>query len=562
MNNRLPSFLAALYVAAQQKRGSYETTMASIRASVPHLLRDERKLVLGLLLLAALLRLWAIGDKPLWNDEALSLWFSDRSYAFLWAESGRVETHPPLYYTLLKAWRSVFGSSNAALRFPSALASIATVAAIYAAGRAIGGAGSRGLHYALVAGLLAALWRMQIEFAQEARAYAFWSLGVSLILAGALPVLMRPLEAGRPLPHLARRAPALLGAYAMLAAGMAMSMWSHNLGTISVAVAGGSLIVWWAMMTGRNRGLFINLAVTALVATALYAPNVPTLLMQMQKVSSGFWLEAPEPGPLIWLFIRVLSQPAPISLNIRIAAPLLAIVLAIGLFGLWRVSRLGGGRDHAPALFVAAMLGGPLMIMVALTYLVQPVLLPRTLIMLQPPTLLLMAGLPWAMPAGVRRLFALLLFLGTAFGVSRPVALNLEFGRPYPEILEHILSSDSPDAPVLSVGTAAVPLYYQAARSGRMLEVILVRQLFDLSKGETFRSDNVVVLTEEEMMAAIGAREMFWYMARTPLYHDPEGRIPAILEQEGYCETVIIPYVSVDAGFSRYDRAESCEPSQ
>lgn len=518
--------------------------------------------LVGLLLLAAVLRLWNIGGDPLWMDEAFSLWFSDHSYLYLWTETPKYETHPPLFYSMLKAWRGVLGSSDAALRLPSALASIAIVAVVYAAGRSLGGT-AHGRTAGLLAGLLAALWRMQIEFAHDARPYAFMALAAAMIVAGALPLLMQPLAAARPLHRLPREAPALLAAYGLLAAGMALSLWSHNLGTIPVAVAGGFLAVWWASVGGRSVALFVNLALTALVAATLYAPNVPTLLMQIGTVSKGFWLPAPTLPQLVWLGIRMLSQPAPFTLNIMIGAPLLAVVLLLGLVGLVRLTRQAGARDLAPALFVAMMLGGPLLIMVGLTYTVQPVLLPRTLLMLQPPLFLLMAGLAWLGPVWTMRPVAVALVLATAIGTPRPTPVTFTFARPYRAIVEHIAASDRPDAPVVGLAAAELPVFYTAVRRGIDLNVVQLTQPYRLADGDSFGplATRVVMTTREELVQAVGAARTVWYVYRTPEFHDPDGSVPQMLRDAGFCETVILPYDQTDAGFSRFDRAERCPPA-
>src|SRR3546814_4255423 len=62
----------------------------------------------------------------LWLDEAYSVWFSQQSWHVLWRETPYYETHPPLYYSLLKLWRGL-GSDEAVLRLLSVLANVATI---------------------------------------------------------------------------------------------------------------------------------------------------------------------------------------------------------------------------------------------------------------------------------------------------------------------------------------------------------------------------------------------------------------------------------------------------
>ena len=66
-----------------------------------------------IILIATALRTLTLPDRPLWLDETYSAWFASRSLVELWTEVPLYETHPPLYYTLLKGWISLFGSSEA-----------------------------------------------------------------------------------------------------------------------------------------------------------------------------------------------------------------------------------------------------------------------------------------------------------------------------------------------------------------------------------------------------------------------------------------------------------------
>src|SRR5688500_3459356 len=123
-------------------------------------------LIVFILLLAAALRFHLLGAQSLWNDEGNSYVQATRSFADIAANAAR-DIHPPGYYWLLAAWRSVSGDSEFALRALSAFASIVTVAFTYYLGRRLYGAGA-----GLLAALLVALNSFSIYYAQEARMYA------------------------------------------------------------------------------------------------------------------------------------------------------------------------------------------------------------------------------------------------------------------------------------------------------------------------------------------------------------------------------------------------------
>jgi mannosyltransferase len=114
------------------------------------------------------LRLAFLGWQSLWYDEAFSLAVARADWPVFWAALLSDGVHPPGYYLLLRASLTLFGNSEFALRFPSALAGTLAIALIYQLGRALGGQ-----RWGLVAGMLLALNPFALWYAQEARMYSF-----------------------------------------------------------------------------------------------------------------------------------------------------------------------------------------------------------------------------------------------------------------------------------------------------------------------------------------------------------------------------------------------------
>ena len=81
----------------------------------------------AILIAAAFVRFIGLGSLPLWMDEVSSVWFSDQTYGYLWDVVPRFENHPSPYYMVLKAWRSIAGSSEFALRTPTVIAGLGAV---------------------------------------------------------------------------------------------------------------------------------------------------------------------------------------------------------------------------------------------------------------------------------------------------------------------------------------------------------------------------------------------------------------------------------------------------
>jgi len=130
------------------------------------------RLLLFTLLLAAVLRFYGLDRLGLWADE---LWVvMDSSKGSLWDVLRTVyyeDNHPPGYYLLSRYMQVVFGSSDFAIRLPSALAGILLVAATFIAGRK-----HLSPESALIAAVLVMGSYQAIYYSQEARANIFIAL--------------------------------------------------------------------------------------------------------------------------------------------------------------------------------------------------------------------------------------------------------------------------------------------------------------------------------------------------------------------------------------------------
>src|SRR5258708_19121600 len=95
------------------------------------------------LLLAAGVRFFGLGNTDLWGDEAFSVVTSRGPLSQLFGLLARSEPHPPLYPLVLAGWLRVFGSSEFVSRIPSAFAGIAGVAVAASLARSFVPAGDR-----------------------------------------------------------------------------------------------------------------------------------------------------------------------------------------------------------------------------------------------------------------------------------------------------------------------------------------------------------------------------------------------------------------------------------
>lgn len=124
--------------------------------------------LVGLLLLAAWLRFHALDFQSLWLDEIITWWRAGQPTLPAAIRDIRNDVWPPGYPLLLFYLIRWVGSSEFLLRFPSALAGVVGVAALYALGRR-----SESESAGLVAAALGTVLHAPVYYSQEARPYAF-----------------------------------------------------------------------------------------------------------------------------------------------------------------------------------------------------------------------------------------------------------------------------------------------------------------------------------------------------------------------------------------------------
>ncbi len=408
----------------------------------PEVFRIPRTIapLLLLMALAAGFRFYEIGRLPLWLDEAYSFWFSRQSFESLWTVVPTFETHPPVYYSMLRLW-SVFGDGEAALRSLSAVLGILSVAAVYVLGQIVGGRRD-GAWIGFGAGLIFAVAPIHIQYAQEARSSMAVTLAVSIALCGAAWLMRHPTAACRPLfglppgPHRTGESTAVPSprlAWLALIAGAALSLWLHNLALLFVFSVAVPMIVWLAWGLEWNRGFLVNGVVAGLTVLVVWIPWVPWLFKQAGAVSTVFWMKAPSlvqiMGALYFLFGAKYSWPierytsgiAPLNevgaLGLAGAALWLAAHLALaalGAIGLWVVGRRTGWRL---AILLTLVMILPIVLTLLATFTIRPIFTTRALLWVSVPFYVaLAAGVTVTNRAWLRGLLLVGLFVLFAWG--------------------------------------------------------------------------------------------------------------------------------------------------
>lgn len=247
--------------------------------------RTFLRLVVVALLVGAVLRFSVLDRNGLWLDELFTARAIGREGWSGLADEVARDVHPPGYFALVRVWSWVAGTSDIALRIPSVLAGLATIAFSAVLARRLSGS---------LAGVLAAFLVATAPFAvmldREARGNA---LLAALAMAGFVLVGRRsyvPVAVALPWVH-------VFGGFALVAHGI------------------------WAVSTGTARAWSRAIVVTAIC----FAPWVFTLREQALTYASKPWYDVPPADALAWLWLALSSGSVSVAVVL-----LLGVCLATG----------------------------------------------------------------------------------------------------------------------------------------------------------------------------------------------------------------------------------------
>jgi mannosyltransferase len=310
-----------------------------------------------LLTLGSALRLFELDRESLWTDEGATMYFAQSlSAAFQ-------DANPPLYYLLMHFWIAAFGTSEIALRLPSAIFGVATVwLALRLADDLLG---RRAAVYA--AGLLA-LSTLQIYYSQEARAYSLFAfLGVASMFW---------------LSRLVRRPGArTIAAYSLSSI---LMLYTHPYAVLLVASQWVFVALAAAFRALGGRALGAWLVSQAVVVLAI-APWAATLILR-GRLAPGYPLPPVSPGmlketlleyandsrPLGYLFVALVTTALlyDVSRRRRLSTAGLSLVWVQVLLLTWSlgtivfaaVASMAGPSIYYPRYTIAASVGVYLLI--------------------------------------------------------------------------------------------------------------------------------------------------------------------------------------------------------
>jgi len=318
--------------------------------------RDETRLspqvlvaLAAAVLVAAALRFRGLGRTSLWSDELVSWWAaSGEGVGEVISRCVSCMATPPLSFLVEHVALRLAGASEWALRLPSALAGVAAVVVIFAAGRRMFGVAA-----GLAAAFLLAIHPVHLWFSTDARPY---SLAI-LLAAGSTWALSELLRSGG-----AWRA---VAAYSVLTAGLL-----HAQFIFVPFVVAQMLTLLLAGRCGTPRPPVSRIAAALGGAALLALPLAPQLLSVAGRASSLTWPFRGQIPPGVFAYFQT--------------TPLAVAVLLTG--ALWLTL---GRREHGRAPVPQPEAGQRAdLLALALAYLVPAALLSVAALGLDLPTLL------------------------------------------------------------------------------------------------------------------------------------------------------------------------------
>ena len=366
----------------------------------------SRMWLIAIVLLAALLRFYALDASSLWSDEGNTYALVQRSFATI-ARDAAADIHPPGYYWLLKMWATIFGFSASAMRAFSALTGVLLVAVVYAIGDLIDSTTRGRAHVAIVGATLAALNPFQLYYSQEARMYMLLALAGALLFWALLGWMVRE-----------RNAQAVRGPMITLIAAGALGVWTHYSFPILLAAAGLAYLWHWAhLLRTRHRACpaLVRYVVANLAVILTFAPWLPTAITRVLQWPQGGEAIALRDG--IQLTLRTLTfgplrdLPQPLWPWL-VGAALLPLLGMVALVATNKMTITSESDSHF-ATMLALWLLAPMALMFGLGLFSDAFL--KFLLVASPAWTLLIAAAPLLLP---RPLWGSLLVMGVGLALA------------------------------------------------------------------------------------------------------------------------------------------------
>lgn len=375
------------------------SAMGARRSSLnSKLINREVVFIAGLIIAAIILRLY-LADYSLGFDEFASLYFAEQSFSDLWSDWMVRETNPPLYYSLLNIWISLFGHAEMTIRWLSIIGAAVGMVMLAMLVRP-----RFGVRTAIAVVVLAGLSAHHVFFSLFARGYIFAFDGVVLSLFGLFAMVEQPqMDKREALP-----------AVACYAIGSLVAIYSHTTMVIwPMAATAGVLVLRWRTLLENRGRLLVILAIANLVVLVGAAWWLSITAIQMSGVNHNIsWIKSVSGRQLARLVSRNSYLVRAVDGVERITLVVIAGFCLMALVQTWRAP--------ATRLVVLSLVFATIGFCAA-GYL-KPIIVPRTLFWLNVFPLLLVAIAVGSIKSRILYLIALTIMAGL-------LAANLSWSR-------------------------------------------------------------------------------------------------------------------------------------
>jgi mannosyltransferase len=425
-------------------------------------LTHAQRCALGAIVIVALMvRVLGIASESLWVDEAASWGFSRLPLSELWGVVPTYEPHPPMYYTLLKFWSMLAGTSETGLRLLSTVAGVVTVYFAFVLGR-LALEDEKGTWIALCGAAIVALHPTQIHFSQEARAYALQTLGVVMTLVASCWWLKNPAALAVTPRKLLFGGATENKAVALFVGGTTLALWMHHTGIVLLGcLLALNAILIIAASSQRNRTT-TNLLLLGLAILVLWIPCGFFLLETIGPLNESGHVLPPGIYQLGFSFDYLFGPGLTTAIHSTTGD-----YLAGGFTGLFALAGAAALVRRGEPLVATLLCSGaalPVLVALVVSYTIEPMFAERAMIWVQIPYALLIASCTLWITALSVRLAGLAAFVAW-FAVASPIERSRLHKEPWRQIVELLEKEAGPDDLIMGwYDYAQVPLqYYHAA---------------------------------------------------------------------------------------------------
>ncbi|WP_143752306.1 glycosyltransferase family 39 protein [Burkholderia sp. SRS-W-2-2016] len=450
-----------------------------------------------------------LSSRSFWTDEGYSFWFASQTLHTLWTEVPLYETHPPFYYTLLKGWMALAGSSEVALRMPSVIASLATVVLLACSGKILR-AGRLGDQAGVLAAFLYALNKGSIEYAQQARPYALETFAAAAMTLSSVALVLA-LQRCRKTSFWRDRSVRTSACFLALTG--ALTLWLHNTAMFVVFGVWSGLLMTVVLDSEKRAKRAAVIAVCGCAAFLLWTPYLPFLLYQSRNVASHFWLQ------LHW-------QELPGAWSLATGGKwAFAPMFLLALLGLGKIAR----HRFSLAVHLMCVLLVPFTVVVTISYLLRPIFMDRLFAWMGPQVVALTAvGVFVVLKRPASRIAAVVLIV--VLSVAQVVKFYRHPSEDWRALVSTIAAGAMPgDIVIVDPNEAQPALDYYARNQAWFPPTLIVPAPFPaLRMDRPYPAGNLGVPGPTDadrplIGDACAAHRRVWLVRRGPELYDPDG---------------------------------------